>query len=182
MHDSVRGTDTTATLWRGLDYGPAVVVLAPSVRRTADVPPAWQPVEQRYQLAWCAMPAESPSLHRVEDVLETLADRNTRTHIVAHTQLAGVAADLVAEFPHIVRALVLVGSGRMPEPTGVRTRLVAAGSPASLADPEVVAEVLAAVETAETTPVRLRLPSGDRFAITKALSTARPTSAAGERP
>ncbi|WP_026423863.1 hypothetical protein [Actinokineospora inagensis] len=157
-----RGTRLTvvptaqAPLWRGLDYGPAVVVLSPAAARPADLPVAWQPLEQLYQVAWCAIPPGADgagSLDRVEDVLETLADRRTRTQVVAHTALTDVACRIAAEFPDIVRGLVLVGPGRTPEPTGVPTRRVTlaktAVGPGALARPDVVDDITAALAAAD---------------------------------
>ncbi|GAA2979213.1 hypothetical protein GCM10010483_24200 [Actinokineospora diospyrosa] len=145
-----------APLWRGLDYGPAVVVLSPSATRPTELPEAWRPLEQSYQIAWCAVPPQAGgagSLERVEDVLETLADRATRTQVVAHTALTEVACQVVAEFPEIVRGLVLVGHSRAVEPTGVpTTRIAVLGEPVgpgSLARPDVVAEVAEALAARE---------------------------------
>ncbi|WP_104483060.1 hypothetical protein V5P93_005268 [Actinokineospora auranticolor] len=149
-----------APLWRGLDHGPALVVLVPSASRPRELPAAWQPVAQRFQIAWCAVPTADPEarLDRVEDVLETLADRNTRTQVVAHTALTAVACRVVAEFPGIVRGLVLVGSGREPGPTGVRVRRVPAADPGDLSSPALVREIHAAVERADAAAgARLRL-------------------------
>ncbi|WP_018681144.1 hypothetical protein [Actinokineospora enzanensis] len=166
------GAAVPAPLWCGLDYGPAVVVLSPSARRPTELPIAWQPLEQRFQIAWCAVPRDARSLHRVEDVLETLADRNVRTHFVAHSALAEVACRMVAEFPGIARGLVLVGSGELPEPTGIPSRVLtiadSAGDETDLVHPYVVAEVSAALERVTTAPaarVRLRLPDHDPVAL-----------------
>ncbi len=162
---SVATATAAAPRWRGLDYGPAIVVLVPVWAGPAEPPAAWRTAEQHYQLAWCEVPADtedSAALHRVEDVLETLADRGTRTQIVAHTALVEVAAALIAEFPQIVRGLVLVGSGRVTAPTGVRTRRVAG---ADLSDPEVVREVVSAVEPGEAATARLSLPTEDRIEL-----------------
>ncbi|MBM7775643.1 hypothetical protein JOD54_005847 [Actinokineospora baliensis] len=156
-----------APLWRGLDYGPAVVVLSPSATRPAELPDAWRPLEQAYQIAWCAVPPQAGgagSLERVEDVLETLADRTTRTQVVAHTALLEVACLVVAEFPEIVRGLVLVGHDRAVAPTGVpTTRVPVLGDPVgpgalsrrdpvgpgALSRPDVVAEVAEALAARE---------------------------------
>jgi len=158
-------TRSFAPLWRGLDFGPAVVVLAPGSRQPAELPVAWRPLEERFQIAWCAVPEDVESVDRVEDVLETLADRTIRTHVVAHTALTDVATRLVGEFPHIVRGLVLVGSSRTPQPTGGRTRVVAPGSDPDLTRPDVVRDVLAAVDAGEAGNVRLDLPNYDRMTL-----------------
>ncbi|GAA3047512.1 hypothetical protein [Actinokineospora globicatena] len=145
-----------APLWRGLDYGPAVVVLSPSATRPRELPDAWRPLEQLYQVAWCAVPPQAGgagSLDRLEDVLETLADRATRTQVVAHTALTEVACQVVAEFPEIVRGLVLVGQGRVRELTGVPTTVVPVlGDPVGpgvLARLDVVADVAEALAVGE---------------------------------
>lgn len=150
-------------LWAGLDYGPALVVLDPSPAAPRELPAAWRGLAQSYQLAWCAVPDLDSPLHAVEDVLETMADRRTRTQIVAHTDLVDVAVRAVSEFPEIVRSLVVVGAGR-PEYTGVRTRVVG-GSDADLADPAVVRDVLAALEPAAPVNVRLALSTTGQVSL-----------------
>ncbi|MCG8914251.1 hypothetical protein L6E12_00360 [Actinokineospora sp. PR83] len=183
LHELSASTSTATIpatpLWRGLDYGPGIVVLAPRDGEP-EVPSAWQPLEQRYQLAWCAVPDEVELLHRVEDVLETLADRNTRTHVVAHAALVDVAVRLVAEFPGTVRGIVLVGSGPEPGPTGVPVRRVAAGA-ADLSDAAVVREVRRALEAGddvEPPHLRLNVPFARSGAASVLTSPYAPSTAA----
>ncbi|MDQ3577627.1 MAG: hypothetical protein M3443_08505 [Actinomycetota bacterium] len=152
-------------LWRGLDYGPALVVLDAATFAPTDLPTAWQTVEQRFQIAWCAVPAGDDSLHPIEDVLETLADRNVRTQVIAHGARADVAALVVAEFPEIVRGLILVGADTTTASTGVRTRIVAGNRSPDLTDPITMGEVLAAVEADDVASVRLSLPTAGEIAL-----------------
>ncbi|MDQ3404983.1 MAG: hypothetical protein M3548_16610 [Actinomycetota bacterium] len=152
-------------LWRGLDYGPALVVLDAATSAPSELPAAWQPFEQRFQIAWCAVPDGDDSLHPIEDVLETLADRNVRTQVIAHGARADVAAVVVAEFPEIVRGLILVGADTTAAPTGVRTRIVAGDRSPDLTDPTTMREVLAAVEAGDVASVRLSLPTAGEIAL-----------------
>ncbi|MGQ0840120.1 MAG: hypothetical protein ACT4N7_16355, partial [Actinokineospora sp.] len=116
QRETGRGEQRSRPRWRGLDYGPAIVVLDTAEVFDAGLPIAWQPLEQGFQIAWCVSDGAG-SLDPVEDVLETLADRRTRTQVVAHVALGAVAARLVAEFPETVRNLILVGAGPRPQPT-----------------------------------------------------------------
>ncbi|OLR94301.1 hypothetical protein [Actinokineospora bangkokensis] len=115
MQDQVARTPElipATPLWRGPDSGPAAVVLAAQDRRPHELPGAWRPLERHFQLAWCAVPSGVVGeLHRIEDVLETLADRNSRAHLVADAALVDIAVRLAAEFPGTVAGLVLVGPG-----------------------------------------------------------------------
>ncbi|MGW5050259.1 hypothetical protein [Actinokineospora sp. NPDC004072] len=115
-------------------------MLDPGGSRPRDLPAAWAPLTDQFQIAWCATPGPDSGPEAVEDVLETLADRRVRTHIVADARLAGFAAGVLAEFAHIVRTLVVVGAAAPPATTGVRTACVGGRD---LASPQVVAAVLA---------------------------------------
>ncbi|GGS36946.1 hypothetical protein GCM10010171_34750 [Actinokineospora fastidiosa] len=134
-------------LWRGLEYGPALVVLDAAGSRPDDIPAAWVPLTDSFQIAWCATPGPETGPEAVEDVLETLADRRVRTHIVADAELAEFAAGVLAEFSHIVRTLVVVGGGDLPATTGVHTARVPGRD---LSSPQVVASVLAELGRART--------------------------------
>ncbi|CRK58310.1 hypothetical protein [Alloactinosynnema sp. L-07] len=134
--------ETPRPLWRGLDYGPALVVIDDSDTAPADLPAGWEPLAQRYQIAWCSV-AHGQCLNAVEDVLESLADRFTRTHLIARTVDAGTVARVVDEFPDVVRTVVMVGPGWAPKANGVRTVRVAG---TNLTDSAVVGSVVAAVE------------------------------------
>ncbi|WP_156758167.1 hypothetical protein [Actinokineospora pegani] len=152
MQEHATRTTTPTTpatpLWRGLEYGPAAVVLVPRpVRGLSDLPESWQSLAQRFQVAWCVVPDGVESLHRVEDVVETLADRNSHTQVVAHASLADVAARVVAEFGETVQGLILVGAGELPEPGGVRVRRVVDVEEPDLADEFVVAAIERALRT-----------------------------------
>ncbi|WP_436500569.1 hypothetical protein [Actinokineospora sp. HUAS TT18] len=140
---------TPRPLWCGLDYGPALVVLDAADSTPTDLPAGWTPLAERYQIAWCAV-ANGESLNVIEDVLESLADRYTRTHLIAHTAVADTVARVVAEFPDVVRTVVMVGPGWAPNAAGVRT--VRVGGHA-LSDTTVVREVAAAVEGGRALPL-----------------------------
>ena len=127
-------------LWCGLEYGPALVVVAPAETRPRELPAAWTPLADSFQIAWCATPGPDTGPDTVEDVLETLADRRVRTHFVVDAALAGFAAGALGDYAHLVRQLVVVGPEDPPEIPGVRVRRVRAGG---LGSPRVVASVLA---------------------------------------
>ena len=134
-------------LWCGLEYGPALVVVAPGDTQPRDLPPAWAPLVDSFQIAWCATPGPDAGREAIEDVLESLADRRVRTQVVADAGLAGFAADALVEFRHIVRALVVVGQGELTTPANVRTLRVPGNG---LSSPGVVASVLAELGWART--------------------------------
>lgn len=135
-------------LWRGLDYGPALVVLDAADSAPAELPASWRPLAQRFQIAWCAVPSGEEALRAIEDVVESLAERFAHTHVVARTSVGDAAARVVAEFPD-VRTVMLVGSGRMPEQTGVRT--VRLGG-SDLGERSVVRDVESVVDTKRVSP------------------------------
>ncbi|MGX7828080.1 hypothetical protein ACTG9Q_23620 [Actinokineospora sp. 24-640] len=110
-------------LWCGLEYGPALVVLDQADARPRDLPPAWAPLALSFQIAWCATPGPDSGPEAVEDVLETLADRRVHTAMVVDAALAQFAVTALREFSHIVRSLIVVGPGEVPDTT-VRTRRV----------------------------------------------------------
>jgi len=141
---------TPRPLWCGLDYGPALVVLDAADTSPTDLPAGWESLAQRFQIAWCAV-AEGGSLHAVEDVLESLG--HTRTHLVARTTAAETVARVVAEFPDVVRTVVLVGPGRSPDAPGVRTVRLAGSDLADLADQAVPCAVAAAVDGPRPLPL-----------------------------
>ncbi|GAA4417610.1 hypothetical protein GCM10023148_15670 [Actinokineospora soli] len=134
-------------LWCGLEYGPALVVLDAADARPHALPPAWAPLTDSFQIAWCATPGPDAGREAVEDVLETLADRRLRTHVVADAGLAGFAVEALAEFGHIARTLVVVGPGETPPAPGLRVLRVPGSG---LSSPAVVASVLAELGWART--------------------------------
>ncbi|MFC7616624.1 hypothetical protein ACFQV2_27345 [Actinokineospora soli] len=109
--------------------------------------PAWAPLTDSFQIAWCATPGPDAGREAVEDVLETLADRRVRTHVVADAGLAGFAVEALAEFGHIARTLVVVGPGETPPAPGLRVLRVPGSG---LSSPAVVASVLAELGWART--------------------------------
>lgn len=127
-------------LWCGLEYGPALVVLAPGETRPHDLPAAWAPLADSFQIAWCATPGPDTGPEAVEDVLETLADRRVRTHVVVDADLADFAADALTDYANVVRELVVVGGAAPPAVAGLRVRQVPSGG---LGSPRVVESVLA---------------------------------------
>jgi hypothetical protein len=137
----------TPPLLRGLDYGPALVVLDAADSAPAELPASWRPLAQRFQIAWCAVPAGARAQSAIEDVVESLADRYAHTHVVARTSVGEAAARVVAEFPDAVRTVMLVGSGRMPEQTGVRTVRIGGSD---LGERSVVRDVESVVDTKRT--------------------------------
>jgi hypothetical protein len=153
-HDEYQA-DSSRPLWEGLDYGPALVVLDVADSAPAELPLSWRRLAQRFQIAWCTVTGGDSALERIEDVLETLDDGKTRTHVIARASVGDAAARVVAEFPQTVRTVVMVGAGRMPESTGVRTVRVGGSD---LNDPDVVRELESAVDASRLTfaPIRER--------------------------
>ncbi|MCE7007017.1 hypothetical protein LWC34_29925 [Kibdelosporangium philippinense] len=156
-----------AVVWAGLDQGPALVVIDPAGEAThAEVPATWRPLAERFQIAWCRVPATGESLRDVEDVLETLAQDQTRADLVVSGLVSDGALALAALFDATVRSVLLVNPGPV-EPgdqvraAGVRSRIVAHSEggdqdreepPIPLGHPDVVAGVITALADADRQP------------------------------
>ncbi|MCE7007027.1 hypothetical protein LWC34_29975 [Kibdelosporangium philippinense] len=154
-----------AVVWTGLDHGPALVVVDPvDAAKHAEVPATWRPLAERFQIAWCRVPAGGGSLRDVEDVLETLAQDQTRADMVASGMVCKGAIALAALFDATVRSVLLVDPGpvdpgdRLGAAAEVRTRVVARSvggdrdrvePPIPLGHPDVVDGVITALEEAD---------------------------------
>ncbi|TDV53686.1 hypothetical protein [Actinophytocola oryzae] len=148
--------DGAAVVWAGLEDGPALVVVDPAGAAKHDLPPTWHKLTDRFQVAWCRTPASS--LEELEDVLETLSERDVRATLVASGEACQVAIAMARQFTHIVASVLLVdpvdGDTASLSGTGVEVRVVAlshAGpsdrveAPLPLGHPEVVDGVVAAL-------------------------------------
>ncbi|MCE7006968.1 hypothetical protein LWC34_29680 [Kibdelosporangium philippinense] len=119
-----------AVVWAGLDRGPALVVVDPAGEaRHATLPATWRPLAERFQVAWCRVPASGGALWDVEDVLETLAQEQVQADLVASGTVSDAAIALAAQFGATVRSVLLVdpGPGERNSPTLSSDRGVAAG-------------------------------------------------------
>jgi hypothetical protein len=102
-------SDGPAVVWAGLDEGPALVVIDPmGAARHDTVPASWKFLVEHFQVAWCRVPASQRSLEDVEDVLETLAERNTPVNLVASGQSCASAIAIGEQFKETVSAVLLV--------------------------------------------------------------------------
>lgn len=152
--------DGEPVVWAGSETGPALVVLDPAgAARHEDLPATWHPIAARFQVAWCRLPASRDSVEDVEDVLETLAERQSPTNLVASGQACQAALAIAAQFADLVQTVLLIdpppGAGPAV-PDSVEVRVVAsshAGTtdrvppPLPLGHPEVVAGIVAALAT-----------------------------------
>lgn len=125
--------DGPPVVWAGPETGPALVVLDPAgAAKHADLPATWHRLAGSHQIAWCRLPASRRSLEDVEDVLETLADRQApRVGLVATGEACADAVAVADRFPDLVDLVLLVdpdgdpaGDGRSPD----RVRVVARSS------------------------------------------------------
>ncbi|SMD27639.1 hypothetical protein [Kibdelosporangium aridum] len=154
-------------VWAGLDEGPALVVVDPAGAATrAELPTAWRPLAERFQIAWCRVPVGGGSLRDVEDVLETLAQDHTRADLVVSGLVSEGAMALAALFGATVRSVLLVDPAPV-EPNdrvradGVRSRVVARSvggdrdrvePPIPLGHPDVVEGIITALADADREP------------------------------
>jgi hypothetical protein len=157
-----------SVVWAGLADGPALVVVDPSgAAKHDELPATWHGLAEEYKIVWCRVPASDRLPEDVEDVLETLAQEQTRVDLVAAGTTCDAAISLAAQFAAAVRSVLLVDPTELPgDPAatseladaGVRTRVVArshAGAtdrvppPLPLGHPEVVAGVRAALVDAD---------------------------------
>ncbi len=96
-------------VWSGREDGPALVVIDPSgAARHEELPPTWDRLSDHFQVAWCRLPASKRSLEDVEDVLETLAERNAPTILVASGEACAAAIAIAPQFGDTVSAVLLV--------------------------------------------------------------------------
>lgn len=144
-------------VWAGPEFGPALVVIDPSgAAKHEDLPATWHELARTHQVAWCRVPA-SDSVEHLEDVLETLAERQARVDIVAGGQACASAVELAGQFAKAVRSVLLVDPPpRVSETDRVRVVARSAGGPTDrveaplpLGHPEVVAAVAAALAAAD---------------------------------
>jgi pimeloyl-ACP methyl ester carboxylesterase len=145
-------------VWSGPELGPALVVIDPSgAAKHADLPATWHELAASHQIAWCRVPASRDSVEDIEDVLETLADRQTRVDIVAGGDACPAAVALADQFDDVVRSVLLVDPA--PDtPAAVTARVVArttggdrdrVGAPLPLGHPDAVAGVVRALADAD---------------------------------
>lgn len=132
-------------VWAGREDGPALVVVDPIGR---DLPPSWQQLAEHFQIAWCRPPASEHSLEDIEDVLETLTERQAPANVIASGEACPAAIAIARQFADVVTSVLLVdpiGDDASPlADTDVEVVVVAQGS-ARLEDPEVVKAVVAAL-------------------------------------
>jgi hypothetical protein len=153
--DGPRG-EGAAVVWAGLESGPALVIVDPAGAAKHEVPPTWRPLAAHFQVAWCRTPASS--LDELEDVLESLSERQVSTTLVASGEACRAAIAMAGQFADTVSSVLLVDP--MDDDTGslagtdIEVRVVArshAGPtdrvdpPMPLGHPEVVEGVVAAL-------------------------------------
>jgi hypothetical protein len=156
-HDGPRA-DGPPIVWAGPELGPALVVIDPTgAAKHEDLPATWHELAATHQVAWCRVPASYDSVEDLEDVLETLAQRQTRVDIVAGGEACAGAVALAGQFDDAVRSVLLVDppEGMSGSPnvrvvarsTGGEQDRVAA--PLPLGHPDAVAGVVAALAAAD---------------------------------
>jgi pimeloyl-ACP methyl ester carboxylesterase len=147
-------------VWAGPELGPALVVIDPTgAARHDDLPATWHELAASHQIAWCRVPASRNSTEDVEDVLETMAERQTRVDVVAAGTACGTAVALAGRFGGVVRSVLLVDPPPgTPVPAIARVVARSAGvdadrvdAPLPLGHPDVVAAVAAALGKADRT-------------------------------
>lgn len=148
-------SDGPAVVWAGLEEGPALVVVDPSgAARHDELPATWHAVAERFQVAWCRVPASTRSLEDIEDVLESLAERPTPVTMVAAGNACAPALAIATQFSDLVELVLLVDPVGDEQETPVPTRVVASSEggdrdrvepPLPLGHPEVVRGVTKAL-------------------------------------
>lgn len=143
-------------MWAGQDEGPALVVVDPSgAAKHQELPPTWSELAQHFQVAWCRVPASEHSLDEVEDVLETLAERQSLAHIVASGEACPAAITIAEQFADMIGAVLLVDPvTEVGTLTGIDVHVVARShpgptdrveAPMPLGHPEVVDGIVSAL-------------------------------------
>lgn len=147
-------------VWTGRDEGPALVVIDPAgAARHDELPPTWDRLAEHFQIAWCRVPASKRSLEDIEDVLETLAERQSAVNLVASGETCEAAIAIATQFNDAVHSVLLVDPQESDDTSkladlGVEVRVVArthggptdrVEAPMPLGHPEVVDGVVAAL-------------------------------------
>jgi pimeloyl-ACP methyl ester carboxylesterase len=153
-----------AVVWAGRDEGPALVVVDPAgAARHNELPASWDTLAEHFQIAWCRIPASKQSLEDVEDVLETLSERQSSANIVASGQSCTSAIAIAMQFSDIVNAVLLVDPTDADDMTklaeaGIDVRVIARShggdddrveAPMPLGHPEVVASLATTLASLE---------------------------------
>jgi hypothetical protein len=139
--------DGAPVVWAGQDEGPALVVVDPSgAAKHDELPATWDRLAQHFQVAWCRVPASEHSLEEVEDVLETLAERQTPANIVASGEACPAAIAIAHQFADLVSSVLLV------DPVGDDT--------STLADTDIEVRVIARSHHGPTDRVEAPMPLG----------------------
>jgi pimeloyl-ACP methyl ester carboxylesterase len=96
-------------VWAGQENGPALVVVDPAGEAIHDeLPATWRRLAEHFQVAWCRTPASDRSLEDVEDVLETLTERQASANLVASGDACPAAIAIARQFADMVSAVLLV--------------------------------------------------------------------------
>ncbi|MFL6124559.1 hypothetical protein [Actinophytocola sp.] len=146
-------------VWAGQDDGPALVVVDPAGTAKHEIPPTWNKLADHFQLAWCRTPAGHNSLEEIEDVLETLTERQAPASLVASGEACPTAIAIARQFADIVSSVLLVDPAEEDGATtlagtDIQVRVVARShhgasdrveAPMPLGHPEVVEAVAAAL-------------------------------------
>ncbi len=147
-----------AVVWAGREDGPALVVVDPAgAARHDELPATWDQLADHFQVAWCRVPASKRSLEDLEDVLETLAERQASANLVASGPACEPALALARQFSDIVTSVLLVDPPDTDETladSDIEVRVVARSHPGPddrvepplpLGHPDVVAGLTAAL-------------------------------------
>jgi pimeloyl-ACP methyl ester carboxylesterase len=101
--------DGAPVVWAGQEDGPALVVLDPAgTAKHEELPPTWHELTEHFQIAWCRIPASERSLETIEDVLETLTERQSAANLVASGDACAVALAVAKQFADVVSSVLLV--------------------------------------------------------------------------
>ncbi|OLF13399.1 hypothetical protein [Actinophytocola xanthii] len=169
--DSGPRADGPPVVWTGPEVGPALVVIDPSgAARHAELPPTWRQLTQDHQVAWCRVPASRRSVEDIEDVLESLAERQAPSvTMVAAGEACSTAIEVARQFESLVTQILLVDpTDDTPESARVTVVARSAGegtsgrgdkevdpevdrvpAPLPLGHPDVVAGVVAALSESD---------------------------------
>lgn len=135
-------------VWAGREDGPALVVIDPSgAARHEELPATWDRIADHFQIAWCRLPASKRTIEDIEDVLETLAERNAPTTVVASGTACAAALAIAPQFSDFVNAVLLVDPTEVTELDDIEVHVIARShdgasdrveAPLPLGHPEVV--------------------------------------------
>jgi hypothetical protein len=158
--------DGPAMVAKGPDHGPVVVVLDPSGdAKHGELPATWRPLTEDIGVVWWRLPSALRAGPTDDRLLDDLPGHHDRVYLVGVHDAALLTLSLAAGHRDLVRLVVLVDPPwpehdlsamrrilHDPEPPVRQVRIDGTGDRLPVGHPDVVAEVVRALVSADVEP------------------------------